>query len=61
MLRKEVSGRIPYADELEDPEKESRSDIYRQKYLESVLKKAGEEYGLSEELSEKALNLLPNY
>lgn len=55
MDRSDLPGRMPITDELEDPDKKARNDLYQRKYLEAVVKEASEEYDLSDDLRESWL------
>lgn len=55
MDRSELKGRMPAADEVEDPELRSRNDLYQRMFLEAVVEEAIGQYDLGDDFRESWL------
>lgn len=53
MNRSDLPGKMPSADEIEDPELRPRNDLYQRMYLTALVEEAGEKYGVEDEVSQK--------
>lgn len=56
MNRSDLPGKMPAADEIDDPELRERNDLYQRLYLEAVVEEADETFGISEKLKQQWLD-----
>jgi len=54
--RSDMPGKMPSADEINDPELKARNDLYQRKYIDSIVKEAVEEYGGNKNIRAKWLD-----
>lgn len=56
MDRSDLPGKMPSADEMEDPELRSRNDLYQRRFLEAVVEEAMNKYGKEDDMQDRWMN-----
>lgn len=49
----ELPGKMPMSDEIENPDKRPRNDLYQRMYLTALVEEMGEKYGFREDVAQK--------
>lgn len=49
----DLPGKMPMSDEIENPDKRPRNELYQRMYITALVEEAGEKYGVEDEISQK--------
>lgn len=52
----DLPGKMPMSDEIQNPDKRPRNDLYQRMYLTALVEEMGEKYGVKEDVSQKWLD-----